>query len=92
MTFKKAKKVTKYLVYLFYFYILSILHWDSNSQLSDYESPPLTTRPGLPPTFLRKFVAKNFEQLPNLVKLIELDNKHVLLVHCFILNSAVKNK
>ena len=26
-----------------------ILHWDSNSQPSDYEPPPLTTRPGLPP-------------------------------------------
>ena len=24
----------------------SIQHWDSNSQPSDYESPPLTTRPG----------------------------------------------
>ena len=27
----------------------SIWHWDSNSQPSDYESPPLTTRPKLPP-------------------------------------------
>ena len=27
----------------------SIRHRDSNSQPSDYESPPLTTRPGLPP-------------------------------------------
>ena len=27
----------------------SILCRDSNSQPSDYESPPLTTRPGLPP-------------------------------------------
>ena len=27
----------------------SIRRWDSNSQPSDYESPPLTTRPGLPP-------------------------------------------
>ena len=26
----------------------SIRHQDSNSRLSDYESPPLTTRPGLP--------------------------------------------
>ena len=25
----------------------SIRRWDSNSQPSDYESPPLTTRPGL---------------------------------------------
>ena len=28
-------------------YPSSILRWDSNSQPSDYESPPLTTRPGL---------------------------------------------
>ena len=28
----------------------SIRRWDSNSQPSDYKSPPLTTRPGLPPT------------------------------------------
>ena len=27
----------------------SIRHWDLNSQPSDCESPPLTTRPGLPP-------------------------------------------
>ena len=27
----------------------SIWHWDSNSQPSAYKSPPLTTRPGLPP-------------------------------------------
>ena len=27
----------------------SIQRRDSNSQPSDYESPPLTTRPGLPP-------------------------------------------
>ena len=27
----------------------SIRHRDSNSQPSDYESPPLTTKPGLPP-------------------------------------------
>ena len=27
----------------------SIRRQDSNSQPSDYESPPLTTRPGLPP-------------------------------------------
>ena len=27
----------------------SIRRWDSNSQPCDYESPPLTTRPGLPP-------------------------------------------
>ena len=26
----------------------SIRHWDSNLQPSDYESPPLTTRPVLP--------------------------------------------
>ena len=25
---------------------------DSNSQPSDYKSPPLTTRPGLPPTIV----------------------------------------
>ena len=25
----------------------SIRHWDTNPQPSDYESPPLTTRPGL---------------------------------------------
>ena len=30
----------------------SIPHWDSNSQPSDYDSPPLTTRPGLLPTFV----------------------------------------
>ena len=29
-----------------------IRHWDSNSQPSDYESHPLTTRPGLPPTII----------------------------------------
>ena len=27
----------------------SIQCWDSNSQPSDFESPPLTTKPGLPP-------------------------------------------
>ena len=27
----------------------SIRHWDSNSQPSDYDSPPSTTRPGLAP-------------------------------------------
>ena len=27
----------------------SIQRWDSNSQPSDYETPPLTTRPVLPP-------------------------------------------
>ena len=27
----------------------SIWRWDTNWQPSDYESPPLTTRPGLPP-------------------------------------------
>ena len=26
----------------------SFLLWDSNSQPSDYESPPITTTPGLP--------------------------------------------
>ena len=31
----------------------SIRRWDSNSQPSDYESPPLTTRPGLPPIALK---------------------------------------
>ena len=30
----------------------SILRQDSNSRPSDYESPPLTTRPGLPPNLL----------------------------------------
>ena len=30
----------------------SIWRWDSNSQPSDYQSPPLTTRPGLPPFFI----------------------------------------
>ena len=29
----------------------SIRHQDSNSQPSDYESPPLPTRPGLPPRY-----------------------------------------
>ena len=34
----------------------SIRRWDSNSQPCDYESPPLTTRPGLPPSSsLRSF-------------------------------------
>ena len=28
---------------------------DSNSQPSDYESPPLTTSPGLPPTLTEKY-------------------------------------
>ena len=32
-------------------YPSSIQRQDSNSQPSDYESPPLTTRPGLPPLF-----------------------------------------
>ena len=26
--------------------------WDKNPQPSDHESPPITTRPGLPPLFL----------------------------------------
>ena len=30
----------------------SIWHQDSNSQPPDYESPPLTTIPGLPPNYL----------------------------------------
>ena len=29
----------------------SIRHKDPNSQPSDYKPPPLTTRPGLPPSF-----------------------------------------
>ena len=28
----------------------SIRYWDLNPQPSEHESPPLTTRPGLPPT------------------------------------------
>ena len=35
----------------------SIRCHDSNSQPSDYESPPLTTRPGLPP-FILEFLLK----------------------------------
>ena len=35
----------------------SIPHRDSNSQPSDYQFPPLTTRPGLPPKLARLFRA-----------------------------------
>ena len=28
---------------------MTIRHWDSNPRPSEYESPPVTTRPGLPP-------------------------------------------
>ena len=43
---------------------------DLNSQPSDYESPPLTTRPGLPPHFNRLHLLKKFSgqveaQIPN---------------------------
>ena len=38
----------------------SILHWDLNSQPSDYESPPLTTRPELPPYLNSLFELKSF--------------------------------
>ena len=31
----------------------SIRHWDSKTQPSDYESPPLTTRLRLPPQTIR---------------------------------------
>ena len=36
----------------------SIRRWDSNSQPSDSESPPLTTRPGLPPDHLKSLTTK----------------------------------
>ena len=37
----------------------SIQCWDSNSQPSDYETPPLTTRPGLNRTHPTQFIEYN---------------------------------
>ena len=34
-------------------FLSSIWRWESNSQPSDYESPPLTTRPGLSPKLIK---------------------------------------
>ena len=37
----------------------SIRYWDSNPRPSECESPPITTRPGLPPNQSTIFVAQN---------------------------------
>ena len=34
-------------------FLSSIWRWESNSQPSDYESTPLTTRPGLSPKLIK---------------------------------------
>ena len=44
-----SKKKTNFTTNLCEKCLSSIWHWDSNSWPSDYESPPLTTRPGCPP-------------------------------------------
>ena len=49
-------------------YPSSIWHWDSNSQPSDFESPPFTTRPGLP-----SFVSRSDKKLGNKKELPSFD-------------------
>ena len=36
---------------------MSIKCWDSNPEPQKHESPPITTRPGLPPSYLSSYKA-----------------------------------
>ena len=66
----------------------SLWHWDSNSQPLEHESPPLTTKPGLPPKpsfvkaklFLMRFSSINSNRLAARSNLRELQRK-ILVVH-----------
>ena len=44
-------------------YPFSKRYWDSNPQPFDHESPPITTRPGLPPLFNWKLITNSYSIL-----------------------------
>ena len=48
----------------------SILRWDSNPQPSEHESPPITTRRGLPPTRFLPCAAFELSKVNKLLKLL----------------------
>ena len=61
----------------------SIRCWDWNPQLSELESPPITTRPGLPPLFIEMF-SRDFRLVPI--------HEHPTLASSSTVNDSLINK
>ena len=56
----------------------SMWHWDSNPQPLEIESPPITTRPGLPPKQHISFLSDHFKCFSTA------PNAFALLLHAFL--------